>query len=103
MIDMNGNIVVGGPNCVVSDTFCYDWSPCKYCKQERERLFSLRQKRHENEVLAAEAVARRRSNEALAQVMVENPGTTLGVLGVFAGAALAAAVINKNRNSKKGR
>ena len=100
MIDANGNIKVGGDNCVVSDFMCSDWNPCRYCKTERERLFEQRLARRQNLVAAEAAAARARSNAALAEVIVENPGVALGVLGLFGAVALGVGVADKYSKSK---
>ena len=102
-IDANGNIKVGGVNCVVSDRFCRDWSPCNYCEQERERLFQLRLKKSENEHLAAEAAARAKANAELVGLIAENPKTSLAVAGGIAALLLGVAVADKHSKSKKNR
>lgn len=102
-IDANGNIKVGGTNCVVSDRFCRDWNPCSYCEQERERLFQLRIKRSENEYLASEAAARDRANAELAKLIVENPKTSLGIAAGIGAILLGVAVADKHSKEKKRR
>lgn len=100
-IDANGNIKVGGVNCVVSDRFCRDWSPCDYCEQERERLFQLRIKRSENEYAAEAAASRARANEELAKLIVENPKTSLGIAAGLGALLLGVAVADKHSKSKR--
>ncbi len=100
MIDANGNIKVGGANCVVSDRYCRDWSPCSFCEQERERLFELRIRREENE-------SRNESYDALGRAVAENPGAALvglGIVGaIFGGIKLAEHVKAKKAQKKLGR
>jgi hypothetical protein len=88
--------------CISGDPMCGIWTTCRLCRAEAAHQEELLSIRREGELIRERRIARDRANEAVAELIVENPGTTLGIIaGIAAVAGIAKTMEYNKRLSKK--